>query len=156
PFLTVEEAYLLARYLKQHNPANVLALGPVPTRGVDQTFQPDQTKGRTGDTSFVVPRAFTIHAEKCPNQRGVAAVLDHFEGKVVGFDELARRTGAGEFEGLYVASDAIEPWIEAAESESLRANVKFLVVEDTTVTPLAHQADVVLAEATFAEKAGSY
>ncbi len=156
PFLTVEEAYLLARYLKQHSPANVLALGPVPTRGVDQTFQPDQTKGRTGDTSFVVPRAFTIHAEKCPNQRGVAAILEHFEGKVVGFDELKGRCGSGEFEGLYVASDALESWIEAAESDSLRSKVKFLVVEDTTVTPLAHQADVVLAGATFAEKAGSY
>ena len=71
PFLTVEEAYLLARYLKGLSPANVLALGPVPTRGADQTFQPDQTKGRTGDTSFVVPRPFTIHAEKCPNRRGV-------------------------------------------------------------------------------------
>jgi len=156
PFLTVEEAYLLARYLKELNPANVLVLGPVPTRGVDQTFQPDQTKGRTGDTSFVVPRAFTIHAEKCPNRRGVAAILEHFEGKVVGFDEVKRRAGADEFEGLYVASDSIEPWIEAAESESLRSNVKFLVVEDTTVTPLAHQADVVLAGATFGEKAGSY
>jgi len=156
PFLTVEEAYLLARYLKELNPANVLALGPVPTRGIDQTFQPDQTRGRTGDTSFVVPRAFTIHAEKCPNRRGVAAIIEHFEGKVVGFDELSRRTAAGEFEGLYIASDAIDPWIEATESESFRSNVKMLVVEDTTVTPLAHQADVVLAGATFAEKAGSY
>src|SRR4051812_41586144 len=30
PFLTVEEAYLLASYMKGLNPANVLALGPVP------------------------------------------------------------------------------------------------------------------------------
>ena len=30
------------------------------------------------------------------------------------------------------------------------------MVQDTTVTPLAHSADVVLAGATFAEKAGSY
>src|SRR5271155_3463570 len=40
PFLTVEEAFLLARYIKGLNPGNVLALGPVPTRGTDQTFQP--------------------------------------------------------------------------------------------------------------------
>ena len=32
----------------------------------------------------------------------------------------------------------------------------FLVVQDTNVTPLAHRADVVLAGATFAEKAGCY
>jgi NADH-quinone oxidoreductase subunit G len=156
PFLTVEEAYLLARYLKGLNPANVLALGPVPTRGSDQTFQPDQTKGRTGDTSFVVPRPFTIHAEKCPNRQGVAAILNHFEGKVIGFDELSGRVAAGEFQGLFVASDAIEAWIDDAASAALRSRVSFLVVQDTTVTPLAHTADVVLAGATFAEKAGSY
>ena len=156
PFLTVEEAYLLARYLKELNPKNVLALGPVPTRGADQTFQPDQTKGRTGDTSFVVPRPFTIHAEKCPNRQGVAAILEHFEGKVIGFDELKGRVAAGEFQGLYVASDAIDAWIDDSTSAALRSGVGFLVVQDTTVTPLAHAANVVLAGATFAEKAGSY
>src|SRR5580693_8443728 len=51
PFLTVEETYLLASYLKGLNPANVLALGPVPTSGSDFTVTPDQTEGRTGDTS---------------------------------------------------------------------------------------------------------
>ena len=57
------------------------------SRGEDQTFTPDQTKGRTGDTSFVVPRPFTIHAEKCPNRRGVEAVLEHFQGEVIDFDD---------------------------------------------------------------------
>ena len=38
----------------------------------------------------------------------------------------------------------------------MRSKVDFLIVQDTTVTPLAHRADVVLAAATFAEKAGSY
>jgi NADH-quinone oxidoreductase subunit G len=156
PFLTVEEAYLLATYLKGYSAANVLALGPVPVSGRDQTFRPDQTKGRTGDTSFVVPRPFTIHAEKCPNRRGVSAILEHFEGKVITFEELSNRAAAGEFRGLFVASDAIDPWIAEPESEALRSNVGFLVVEDTNVTPLAHRADVVLAAATFAEKAGCY
>ncbi len=156
PFLTVEEAYLFAKYLKDLNPANVLAIGPVPISGTDQTFRPDQTQGRTGDTSFVVPRPFTIHAEKCPNRQGVEAVLEHFQKNVIRFDELVRRAGAGEFQGLYVASDAIDPWIDEAQSETLRSSVKFLVVQDTNVTPLAHKADVVLAGATFAEKAGCY
>ena len=94
PFLTVEEAYLLARYLKGLNPANVLALGPVPSKGNDQTFQPDQTKGRTGDTSFVVPRPFTIHAEKCPNRAGrVGHPSIIFERKVVAFDEADAARG---------------------------------------------------------------
>jgi len=156
PFLTVEEAYLLCRYLKQLSPSSVVAMGPIPTRGTDQSFLPDQTKGRTGDTSFVVPRPFTIHAERCPNRRGVAAILEHFEGQVVGFAELARRAAAGEFQALFAASDSIDPWIDEVQSAALRSGTKFLVVADTTITPLAHQADVVLAGATFAEKAGSY
>jgi NADH-quinone oxidoreductase subunit G len=156
PFLTVEEAYLMARYVKGLGQHHVLALGPVPVRGSDQTFKPDQTKGRTGDTSFVVPRAFTIRAEKCPNRRGVEMILNHFEGAVIGFEELSRRVTTGEFAALYAVSDSIDPWIEEAQSQSLRAGVTFLVVQDTQPSPLAELADVVLAGATFAEKAGCY
>ena len=156
PFLTVEEAFLMASYLKGLNPANVLALGPVPARGEDQTFTPDQTAGRTGDTSFVVPRPFTIHAEKCPNRRGVEAILDHFQGEVIPFDGLRSRVDRGEFAGLYVASDSLDPWITDDQAQALRSRVEFLVVQDTLVGPLAHLADVVLAGGTFAEKAGCY
>jgi NADH-quinone oxidoreductase subunit G len=156
PFLTVEETYLLAKFVKGKGAAHLLALGPIPTRGTDITFRPDRSTGRTGDTSFVVPIPFEIHAEKCPNRRGVAAILEHFEGQVVSYEELLRRVYAGEFQALYVASDAIDPWIDEASSASLRSHVRFLVVQDTMVTPLAQQADVVLASATFAEKAGSY
>ena len=48
PFLTVEEAYLLASYLKGLNPANVLALGPVPDAGrrPDLPARPDQGADR--------------------------------------------------------------------------------------------------------------
>ncbi len=156
PFLTVEEAYLMASYLKKLNPENVLALGPVPSWGEDQTFAPDPQKGRTGDTSFVVVRPFTIHAEKCPNRKGVEAILQHFQGEVIDFDTIQSRIAAKEFRGLYVASDAIDPAYDAEQSKTLRDGVEFLVVQDTTVTPLAQAADVVLAGATFAEKAGSY
>jgi NADH-quinone oxidoreductase subunit G len=156
PFLTVEEAYLMASYLKGLSPSAVLALGPVPVRGVDQTFTPDQTKGRTGDTSFVVPRPFTIRAEKCPNRRGVEAILEHFQGEVIPFGDLMARAGRGEFRALYLTSDAIDPMLEAGPAQALRAQVRFLVVQDTNVTPLAELADVVVAGATFAEKAGCY
>src|SRR5262245_2672486 len=144
PFLTVEEAYLMALYIKDMNPANLLVLGPVPVQGEDRTFRPDQTKGRTGDTSFVVPRPFTIRAEKCPNRRGVSAVLEHLQGSVIDFEDLKRRISAGEVGGLYLASDAIDVWIDEATSNDLRSKLRFLVLQDTNVTPLAHLADVVL------------
>ncbi len=156
PFLTVEEAYLLAKYVKGLNAANVLALGPVPVVGEDQTFTPDPRKGRTGDTSFVVCRPFTIRAEKCPNRRGVEAVLAHFQGSVIDHATLADRVGKKEFKALYVTSDAIEPAFTAADAQKLRPGVDFLVVQDVWPTELAAAADVVLAGATFAEKAGCY
>jgi NADH-quinone oxidoreductase subunit G len=156
PFLTVEEAYLMASYLKSLSPGAVLALGPVPVRGKDQTFTPDQVLGRTGDTSFVVPRPFKIRAEKCPNRRGVELILEHFQGEVIGYETLIGRINKSEFKALYVASDALDQWIEEDLALTLRSKVAFLVVQDTRATPLAEAADVVLAGATFAEKAGCY
>ena len=157
PFLTVEEAYLMASYLKGLNPANVLALGPVPVRGEDVTFAPDLVTGRGGgNTSFLDPRPFTIHAEKCPNRRGVEAILAHFQGEVIDFVSLLERTARGAYQGLYVTLGELAPWIDEAGARDLRSRVAFLVVQDTRPTPLAHLADVVLAGATFAEKAGCY
>ena len=154
PFLTVEEAFAIASYLKTLSPSAVLALGPVPVEGVDTTFTPDQHEGRTGDTSFVVPRPFTIHAEKCPNRQGVEAVLNHFGG-FVSYDAISQRIANDEFRGVLVASDAIDPAFADADAKSLR-KASFLIVIDTNVTPVAQAADVVLAGATFAEKAGCY
>ncbi len=156
PSSTVEEAYLLASYLKGLNSGNVLAMGPVPVRGQDQTFSPDQTKGRTGDTSFVVPRPFTIHAEKVPNRRGVEEVLRHFQGEVLDFEEIGRQVGRGLFRGLFATSGALAPDFDEPASLALRSGVEFLVVQDVWPTPLAQAANVVLAGATFAEKAGCY
>jgi NADH-quinone oxidoreductase subunit G len=156
PSLTVEEAYLLAKYIKGLNASNVLALGPVPTSGEDVTFTPDMRKGRTGDTSFIVPRPFTIHAEKSPNVQGVVAILEHFQGEVIDFETLSQRAAAGEFAALYVTSNAIDPAFSDADVAQLRPKVPFLVVQDVHATPLAQAADVVLAGATFAEKAGCY
>ncbi|WZO99748.1 molybdopterin-dependent oxidoreductase [Isosphaeraceae bacterium EP7] len=156
PFLTVEEAYLLAGYIKGLSPDAVLALGAVPVVGEDQTFTPDKVKGRNGDTSFLDPKPFTIHAEKCPNRKGVEAVLAHFQGEVIDFNALTGRIAAGEFKALYYTSGSPDLWADEEAARSLRSGVSYLVVQDTLVTPLAQLADVVLASATFAEKAGSY
>jgi NADH-quinone oxidoreductase subunit G len=156
PFLTVEEGYLLAAYVKGLDARHVLALGPVPTAGEDHTFTPDPRAGRTGDTSFVVCRPFTIHAEKCPNVQGIVAILEHFQGEVIEYESLLRRAAPGAFAAVYVTSGAIDPAFGEEDARALRAAAGFLVVQDVHVTPLAQAADVVLASATFAEKAGSY
>lgn len=156
PFLTVEEAFALASFVKDLNPENVLALGPVPHAGIDQTFTPDLREDRAGDTSFLVSRPFTIHAEKCPNRRGVEEVLGHFHGEVIPFDAITARIREREFQAGYITSGAIEPCFSEDDARCLRAGLEYLIVQDVHVTPLAEVADAVLASATFAEKAGCY
>src|SRR5690606_16186733 len=68
--LTVEEAYLVCKLLRELDPQSRLVLGPVPVRGEDEQF----------------PGGFIIHAEKCPNRRGVEEILRHFTGKVETLD----------------------------------------------------------------------
>jgi NADH-quinone oxidoreductase subunit G len=156
PFFTVEEAYLLATFLKGLDASCVLALGRLPVEGSDQSFSPDPREGRTGDSSFVVCRPFTIRAEKCPNRRGVEELLRHFERAVLSYESLAARAAAGEFHAVYATSCAIDPAFTLADVPALRARVHYLVVQDVHATPLARAADAVLAGATFAEKAGCY
>ena len=127
PFLTVEEAYLMASWLKSMSPTCALAMGPVPVVGADLTVKPDQTRGRSGDTSFIVPRPFTVHAEKCPNRRGVEAILEHFQGEVIDYEAIIGEINKGAFQSLYIASDAIDrSWIDVSLAETLRARVGFL------------------------------
>ena len=155
PFLTVEEAYAASTYLKELSPNVVLALGPVPVVGEDKTYKPDQIEGRTGDTSFVIPRPFTIHAEKCPNRKGVEEILRHFQGDVIDYPTISSRVESGEFRGLLILSGAMDPAFGESDAQKLR-RADYLVVIDTNVTPLAIAADAVFAGATFAEKAGSF
>src|SRR5262249_11347620 len=84
PFLTWEEAYRVAKYAKELPPEVRRSLGWVPVLGEDDRYPKDR-KGRP-----VEPVKFTIRAEKCPNRRGVEEMLKHFQGSVIGFDEVLR------------------------------------------------------------------
>ena len=118
PFLTCEEAYLLARFLKGLSGQVRLALGPVPVVGEDDTYPKDR-RGRP-----VQPVKFTIRAEKCPNRRGVEEVLRHFQGEVIAFDDVLRAAGEGEVQALYLAA-GYPPrpggWISEAQAAALEA-----------------------------------
>ena len=82
PHLTVEEAYLLAKYMRSLDASAVLAVGPVPVVGDDETFK----------------NGFTIRAEKAPNRRGVEEVVKHFGGHLT-FDALLAELDKGEIRG---------------------------------------------------------
>jgi NADH-quinone oxidoreductase subunit G len=152
PFLTCEEAYLLAKYLKGLSKEVRLALGHVPVRGEDDTY-PKDSRGRP-----VEPVKFTIRAEKCPNRRGVEEVLRHFQGNVIGQDEILRLAGEGRLQAVYFAA-AYPPrengWITPDGAAAL-AKVPLVVVQDLFASPASAQAKYVLPAAAFAEKDGTF
>jgi NADH-quinone oxidoreductase subunit G len=152
PFLTCEEAYLLAKYLKGLSGQILLALGPVPVVGENDTY-PKNARGEP-----VQPVKFTIRAEKCPNRRGVEEVLRHFQGDVIGFDELVRRAGEGGLHAIYLAA-GYPPrpggWV-TPEQTALLAKVLLLVVHDLLPSPVSEVATHILPAAAWAEKDGTF
>jgi NADH-quinone oxidoreductase subunit G len=157
PFLTCEEAFLLATYFKSLSKDVRLALGPIPIVGEDDTYPKDR-RGKP-----IEPVKFTIRAEKCPNRRGVEAVLKHFHGKVEKFENLLEAAGKGQIEALWVAAGypqgggypLIGPWISADHAGKLR-KAGLLVVQDLFATPLSESASYVLPSAAWAEKEGTF
>ncbi len=140
PFLTVEEAYLLATYVKSVDADAVLALGPVPVEGANETY----------------PGGFTIHAEKCPNRRGVEEIIAKIGGQgVVKFDELLEKLESESIGAVWVSAGYPKPWNDEAIAEKF-AGVGTLVVQDLFASPLMNAAHYQLPGAAFAEREGSY
>jgi NADH-quinone oxidoreductase subunit G len=146
PFLTVEEAYLLALLVRRIDPEALLGLGPVPRVGQDERF----------------PGGFTISAEKCPNRRGVEAVLSYFmKGRVLSFEELLAQLEARQIRGIWITGGykpALEPVphvLDQAVADRLEG-LELVIVQDMFPSPVAERADYLLPAAAWAEREGSY
>jgi NADH-quinone oxidoreductase subunit G len=146
PFLTLEEAFLFASYFKGLSSDVRLALGPVPVVGEDDRY-PKDVKGNP-----IEPAKFVIRAEKCPNRRGVEAVLKHFHGSVVNLAEIAReRIDAMWFAGGYpdreqLATALPQNWQKPA----------LLVVQELFPSALTEWAAFVLPATSSFEKDGTF
>ncbi|MGC1276389.1 MAG: molybdopterin-dependent oxidoreductase [Planctomycetaceae bacterium] len=149
PWMTVEEAWLLARFLKSLSPSVRLALGPVRTVGEDDQY-PKDVHGRAVD-----PPKFIIRAEKCPNRRGVEEVLRHFEGEIAPCEMIFEAADAGEIDAVYLAGGDPEPWMTVAQSAVLK-RLRLLVVQDILPSPASIAAHYVLPGGAFAEKDGTF
>jgi NADH-quinone oxidoreductase subunit G len=152
PFLTCEEAYLFAKFMKGLS-ANVrLGLGTIPTFGEDDTYPKDR-RGRP-----VEPVKFTIRAEKCPNRRGVEAVLRHFQGEVIPFDDVLPKSGAEPPRAVFIAGGyppRDSTWVTPSQVEAL-GRIPLLIVQDLFASPASDLAKYVLPAASFAEKEGTF
>jgi NADH-quinone oxidoreductase subunit G len=157
PFLTCEEAFLLARYFKGLSADVRLFLGPVPIVGADDTYPKDR-RGRS-----IEPVKFTIRSEKCPNRRGVEAVLRQLQGEVLSFEQAVEAAGRGEFTTVWVAAGypqgggyvAPSPWLSENQAVALR-KAAILIVQDVLPSPVSARADFVLPAAAWAEKEGTF
>ena len=150
PMLTVEEAFLFAKFIKGLSAEATLYLGWVPKVGADEQFPQDRKGKPVGQVKF------TIRAEKCPNRRGVEEVLKHFQGAVLGFDALVANTS--KLKALYVTAGyppRLGFWLTHEQTHAL-ARVPLLVVQDLAPSPISAAARFVLPAATFAEKDGCY
>jgi NADH-quinone oxidoreductase subunit G len=152
PFLTCEEAHLIAKFLKGLSGEVRLALGPVPIVGEDDTYPKDR-RGRP-----IQPVKFTIRAEKCPNRRGVEEILRHFQGGIIPFEEVVRGTAEGRVQALYLAA-GYPPrpggWVSESQAPALQ-RVPLVVCHDLLPSPVSNFAHFVLPGASWAEKDGTF
>jgi NADH-quinone oxidoreductase subunit G len=139
PHLTVEEAYLLGSYIRGIDPEAVLAVGPIPVIGEDEIF----------------PNGFTIRAEKCPNRKGVEAIVARLGGSLLNWGDFFGRVASESFGAVWLTGGYRTPWNDAAVAEKF-ASVPTLIVQDCFTSPLWERADYQLPGATFAEREGSY
>ncbi len=149
PWMTVEEAYLLASYLHELSPQTRMALGPVPITGDDDFYPKDVHAKASGEPTFV------IRAEKCPNRRGVEAVLRRFRGQVIDFDQMMRETARRPIDALYLTG-GYDQYCWTGEQVDRLKYLGFLVVQDIVASPLTAAATVILAGGSFAEKDGTF
>ena len=149
PWATVEEAYLLATFAKKLTPGAKLAIGPVRVVGEDDLY-PKDVYGKPAS-----PTKFTIRAEKCPNRRGVEAVLKQVQGSVIEFASILDGVSRGEIDTLFVLGGDPEGWISDADAAKLD-KLKLLIVQDLLESAASAKAHFVLPGAAWAEKDGTF
>jgi NADH-quinone oxidoreductase subunit G len=139
PHLTVEEAYLLAKYMRRIDQQALLALGPVPEAGQDETFK----------------SGFTIRSEKCPNRKGIELILSHMAGQVLTLDELLGQLASESVQGIWLTGGYKTDWNDDETVAAVR-EVPLVIVQDLFRSPLWDAANYQLPGAAFAERSGSY
>jgi NADH-quinone oxidoreductase subunit G len=139
PMMSCEEAWLLARFIRQHAPQATLVRGFVPVEGADQKF----------------PKGFVISAEKCPNRRGVETIIEKLGGPSANWDEFLSADGQGRYQFAFVVGGYPKAWITPEAAESLR-RVPTLVVHDIFPTAADAHAALRIPGVSFAEREGCY
>ena len=149
PMLSCEDAGALALAAQELDANSVFGVGPVPTDGHDRVYPPG-----AGEND---PKRFVIRAEKAPNARGVRRVLEALSGAAV--HDFAGTVGAMRSKdtgAAIVAGGYPSEWHTPELAAALEREDLCVVLADVLMSPLVKHAEVVLAGATWAEKAGVF
>ncbi|MEX0777275.1 MAG: molybdopterin-dependent oxidoreductase [Phycisphaeraceae bacterium] len=145
PMLSCEEAYLLAKFVRELDAAAVLGVGPIPRQGEDKEF----------------PGGYKVYAEKCPNARGVRRALELVAGdgnaqQVLAYEDFVKKLSdkATKVGAVVVTGNYPSKW--TTKESTAATSRKFVVLIDTLPNDLSPKADVILPGATWAEKAGTF
>ncbi|MFH1419738.1 MAG: 2Fe-2S iron-sulfur cluster-binding protein, partial [Planctomycetota bacterium] len=125
PFMSCEEAWLLANFIRDVAPSATLVAGHVPTSGEEQKFP----VGRDGDGKF------TIRAEKCPNKRGIEMVLTAAGGSVKTFEEFIAAAGDGAFSAAWIVGGYPDAWVKK-EWVAAIGRIGTIVAQDILPNPI--------------------
>jgi len=146
PFMSCEEAWLLARFIREIAPNATLAMGPVPVTGEDEAFPGNHN----GDGA-----KFTIRAEKCPNRRGVEMILAALGGTIVSCDDFVKQATAGGFSAAWIVGGSPTPWVTKEWGKAAGA-IGELFVQDLFANAVTKAASVVVPGCSFAERSGTF
>jgi NADH-quinone oxidoreductase subunit G len=149
PWMTLEEAYLLASYLTKLTPRLRLAMGPVAVVGDDDQY-PKDNHGQP-----IQPAKFTIRAEKCPNRRGVDIIVKNFTQSPLGFGDLLGQAAQGELDVLYLVGGDPGGWITDEQASALD-RAALLIVQDILPSSASQRASFLLSGGSFAERDGTF
>jgi len=139
PFLTVEEAYLLATYVKSIDAQAIIGVGPIPVEGEDETFK----------------NGFTIRAEKCPNRQGVETIAQRLGDGLLDWEAFVGKVETESPGAVWITGGYPGAWHDEATAARFDG-VKELIVQDLFASPLYERATIQLPGAAFAEREGSY
>ncbi len=147
PFMSCEETWLLASFIRDVAPNAMFVVVPSPKRGEDEVFPIGTPRERA---------KFVINAEKAPNRQGVEKVILHASGRhAATFQDFIAEIGSGRITTAWIAAGFPEPW---SDGELIKAaeHLEYLVVQDYLHSLLAETGHLVLPMCAWVEREGSF
>jgi len=145
PFMSCEEAWLLARFVRDVAPQAALVMGSVPVEGQDEKFPKDDGQAVR----------FTIRSEKCPNRRGVEMVLEAAGGTILPFDEFMKTASEAAFSAAWIVGGYPQAWVSKELAGAL-SKIQHVVAQDLFASALTDAASVILPGCAWAERSGCF